>query len=77
MQCGLFGRCGEGGIRTPGTSRYNGFQDRRDRPLCHFSGAKVKLFINCQTPYAQIGKIMRSGILPHFCTFSTVLIIAA
>ncbi|WP_297096740.1 hypothetical protein, partial [uncultured Draconibacterium sp.] len=26
--------CGERGIRTPGTSRYNGFQDRRIRPLC-------------------------------------------
>ena len=29
--------CGEGGIRTPGTSQYNGFQDRRNRPLCHLS----------------------------------------
>ena len=29
--------CGERGIRTPGTSQYNGFQDRRDRPLCHLS----------------------------------------
>ena len=29
--------CGETGIRTPGTSRYNGFQDRRNRPLCHLS----------------------------------------
>ncbi|WP_343029048.1 hypothetical protein, partial [Bacteroides xylanisolvens] len=43
-------------IRTPGTSQYNGFQDRRNRPLCHLSktslsevlfvksGAKVQLF---------------------------------
>ena len=29
--------CGETGIRTPGTSRFNGFQDRRNRPLCHLS----------------------------------------
>ena len=29
--------CREGGIRTPGTSRYAGFQDRCIRPLCHFS----------------------------------------
>ena len=29
--------CGETGIRTPGTSQYNGFQDRRNRPLCHLS----------------------------------------
>ena len=47
--------CGETGIRTPGTSRYNGFQDRRNRPLCHLSktplsevlsvesGAKVRI----------------------------------
>ena len=28
---------GERGIRTPGTSRYNGFQDHRIRPLCHLS----------------------------------------
>jgi hypothetical protein len=37
----LFKRCGERGIRTPGTFRYNGFQDRRIKPLCHFSGAKL------------------------------------
>ena len=30
-------KCGERGIRTPGTSRYNGFQDHRIRPLCHLS----------------------------------------
>ena len=29
--------CGEGGIRTPGSSQINGFQDRRNRPLCHLS----------------------------------------
>ncbi len=29
--------CRGGGIRTPGTLRYNGFQDRRIRPLCHSS----------------------------------------
>ena len=29
--------CGERGIRTPGTSQFNGFQDRRNRPLCHLS----------------------------------------
>ena len=28
---------GEGGIRTPGSFRPSGFQDRRDRPLCHLS----------------------------------------
>ena len=31
---------GERGIRTPGTFRYNGFQDHRIRPLCHLSSQK-------------------------------------
>ena len=30
-------RSGERGIRTPGTSRYDGFQDRCNRPLYHLS----------------------------------------
>ena len=29
------------GIRTPGTLLYNGFQDRRIRPLCHSSGREI------------------------------------
>ena len=29
--------CGETGIRTPGAFQLNGFQDRRNRPLCHLS----------------------------------------
>jgi hypothetical protein len=33
---------GERGIRTPGNLRFNGFQDRRIRPLCHLSGAKIQ-----------------------------------
>ena len=28
---------GERGIRTPGSFHFNGFQDRRIRPLCHLS----------------------------------------
>ncbi len=28
---------GERGIRTPGPLQVNGFQDRRNRPLCHLS----------------------------------------
>ena len=31
---------GKRGIRTPGASQLNGFQDRRNRPLCHLSGGK-------------------------------------
>ena len=34
---------GERGIRTPGSFHFNGFQDRRIRPLCHLSGAKIGL----------------------------------
>ena len=30
-------KSGERGIRTPGTSRYDGFQDRCNRPLYHLS----------------------------------------
>ena len=33
--------CGERGIRTPGTSRYDGFQDRCNRPLYHLSLVKM------------------------------------
>jgi hypothetical protein len=37
------GNGGEGGIRTLGTgvSPYNGLANRRIRPLCHLSGARV------------------------------------
>ncbi len=38
------GAIGERGIRTPGAFRLNGFQDRRNRPLCHLSMGKC---INC------------------------------
>src|SRR3569832_2961381 len=33
----VFDNGGEGGIRTPGPLRANGFQDRRFRPLSHLS----------------------------------------
>lgn len=33
---------GERGIRTPGPVTVNGFQDRRNRPLCHLSGGEDK-----------------------------------
>src|SRR3569832_1320422 len=33
----VFDNGGEGGIRTPGPLRVNGFQDRRFRPLSHLS----------------------------------------
>ena len=36
------GEGGERGIRTPGPLTVNGFQDRRVRPLCHLSAAKIE-----------------------------------
>jgi hypothetical protein len=39
----LIDSSGERGIRTPGSFHFNGFQDRRIRPLCHLSGAKIGL----------------------------------
>ena len=35
--------CGERGIRTPGGVTLNGFQDRRNRPLCHLSLVVLRL----------------------------------
>ena len=49
--------CGKRGIRTPGTSRFNGFQDRRNRPLCHLSGDKSSTLF----PFYQIP----AGISPR------------
>jgi hypothetical protein len=36
---------GERGIRTPGPLQVNGFQDRRNRPLCHLSAGKSTIFL--------------------------------
>jgi hypothetical protein len=41
----LFIFSGEKGIRTPGPVTVNGFQDRRIRPLCHLSAAKIRFEI--------------------------------
>ena len=35
---------GERGIRTPGSLTFNGFQDRRNRPLCHLSACKIRVW---------------------------------
>lgn len=55
--------CGERGIRTPGPVKVNGFQDRRDRPLCHLSsvppnGAKAFVPIS----FAKVIKVMERYI---------------
>ena len=47
--------CGERGIRTPGASQLNGFQDRRNRPLCHLSNAlKTRVFSKSAAKVQQI-----------------------
>ena len=71
---------GETGIRTPGTSQYNGFQDRRNRPLCHLSktsfsrstsllsGAKVQIIFNSANilpVFSRINCIFASMIYPQ------------
>jgi GWxTD domain-containing protein len=49
---------GRRGIRTPGPVTVNGFQDRRDRPLCHSSAAKVRNF-------ALMRRMLLLGILVY------------
>ena len=53
---------GERGIRTPGASQLNGFQYRRNRPLCHLSlksGAKALLFFQIHKFFIKILANMR------------------
>ena len=64
---------GETGIRTPGASQHNGFQDRRNRPLCHLSKTSLSevLFVKSG---AKVQIIFKSAnIFPVFsrnnCTF--------
>ena len=50
---------GERGIRTPGGLHLNGFQDRRNRPLCHLSGGKSKInFISDKIEFSGIAKTL-------------------
>ena len=57
---------GERGIRTPGGLHLNGFQDRRIRPLCHLSDAKIrseglhpKFLLQQVTTYSKYHKNLR------------------
>ena len=63
---------GERGIRTPGTSQFNGFQDRRNRPLCHLS--MVNFTPPEAHPQGRIGgltatKIVYFGECARACAF--------
>ena len=60
-----FANCGGGGgIRTHGTLRLSGFQDRRNRPLCHPS---FVIIINSLIYQANI---QESCLLPIYCQLS-------
>ena len=52
---------GERGIRTPGPSQVNGFQDRRNRPLCQLSAAKIQINFILQTFFAIFLKFYRKN----------------
>ena len=52
MTCRTY-RSGEGGIRTPGTSQYAGFQDRCNRPLCHLSKKKDATLSDSSFPFVR------------------------
>ncbi len=52
--------CGERGIRTPGPVTVNGFQDRRIRPLCHLSGAKIHFeILSLQKKYSNVKNLIK------------------
>ena len=67
--------CGERGIRTPGTSQYNGFQDRRNRPLCHLSKPlfQERLFSKAMQRYDYFLnlQVFRLKISKFIFTFAT------
>src|SRR5712692_2009672 len=59
---------GEGGIRTPGPVRINGFQDRRFRPLSHLSIDILSI------SHGNTGvNILSQGVLPEPGLYYTVL----
>lgn len=51
---------GQGGIRTPGDFRLNGFQDRRNRPLCHLPAVTVLVKT---TSYFGLIAVLHAGIV--------------
>ena len=53
-------KSGETGIRTPGTSQYNGFQDRRNRPLCHLSKTSLSVVLSVESG-AKVRIIFKSA----------------
>ena len=66
------GFSGETGIRTPGASQHNGFQDRRNRPLCHLSRTSFgkHFFSKAMQRYALFWKLQ---ILSRFFDYFFLL----
>jgi hypothetical protein len=59
MWLACFSCGGERGIRTPGGVTLNGFQDRRNRPLCHLSGGKsTKKMIYAKKKYLGLNNFI-------------------
>ena len=52
--------CGETGIRTPGSVTFNGFQDRRNRPLCHLSKTSLSEVLSVESG-AKVRIIFKSA----------------
>ena len=52
--------CGETGIRTPGSVTFNGFQDRRNRPLCHLSKTPLSEVLSVESS-AKVRIIFKSA----------------
>ena len=74
--------CRERGIRTPGGLTLNGFQDRRNRPLCQLSGsitltllyAKTlkKAFSSAEKAFCREGGIRTPDTVAGITVFETV-----
>ena len=57
---------GETGIRTPGASQHNGFQDRRNRPLCHLSKSAERQGFEPRVPRSTT--VFKTAAIDHSAT---------
>ena len=62
--------CGERGIRTPGTLRYAGFQDRCIRPLYHLSLQMVAVVFGLFASAKVGGFIWIAKFMSYFFRFA-------
>ncbi|WP_290460611.1 hypothetical protein, partial [Bacteroides caecimuris] len=56
---------------TPGTSQYNGFQDRRNRPLCHLSKTPLSEVLSVESGakvrrYFKLARVFTKKITKSF-----------